>query len=184
MVKPFPLQTSIYLLEIGFVKIDQDTYLSPRTGDEFKFTIVRIPDVVQIVPLTTDGKLVMIHQFRPGNRKIGVEVPGGLIDSTDANPQDAARRELQEETGYGGGKLTELATLNPMPAIMSNQATIFLIKNVEYRKPPELDKGEDIEVILVEPSDIGKMIQDGSIHSTTTVTALMLAWWLNHLPAT
>ncbi len=184
MVKPWPLLSSKTLLDRGIIKVDQDTVLSPRTGDEMKFTIVRIPDVVQIVPLTAEGKLVMIHQYRHGSRRIGIEVPGGLIDSSDESPQDAARRELLEETGYGRGELVELASLIPQPAIMSTRATIFLIKNVEYRRLPELDRGEDIEVILVDPSEIGKMILDGRIHSTTTVAALMLAWCSNHLPAT
>ena len=175
MVKPWPLLSSKTLLDLGIIKVDQDTVLSPRTGDEMIFTIIRIPDVVQIVPLTPEGKLVMIQQYRHGSRTIGMEVPGGLIDSSDASPQDAARRELLEETGYGGGELTELCDLKPQPAIMSTLATIFLIKDVEYRRLPELDRGEDIEVILVDPSEIGRMIQEGRIHSTTTVAALMLA---------
>ncbi len=182
MVKHWPLLSTRNLLDLGLLKIDQDTALSPRTGDEFKFTIIRMPDIVQVIPLTTDGKLVMIHQYRHGSRAVGLEVPGGLIDPEDASPHDAAIRELEEETGYGSGVVVQLAELRPQPALMSNRVSFFLIKNVEYRRIPDLDRAEDIEMVLVNPSEIGPMIQDGRIHNATTVTALMLAWWSKHLP--
>ena len=94
---------------------------------------------------------------------------------------DAARRELEEETGYGGGEMIALGDLYPQPALLSNRAIFFVAKNVENQRQQELDEGEDIEVVLVNPSEIGPMIQEGRIHNAMTVTALMLAWWSNHL---
>ncbi len=77
MVKPWPLLSSKTLLDLGLVKVDQDTVVSPRTGDEMNFTVIRFPDVVQVVALTPEGKLVMIHQYRHGSRRVGMKSPLG-----------------------------------------------------------------------------------------------------------
>lgn len=182
MAESWPLISSSTVLDVGFFKVGKDTSVSPRTGEEMDFYIIHTPDWVQVVPLTRDGRLVMIRQYRHGSRSSGLEIPGGLIDAGDASPRDAALRELEEETGYGGGNIVDLGDLHPQPALLSNRAWYFVAKDVEYRTPPQLDRGEDIEVVLTDPADIGPMIRDGRVHNAVTVTALMLAWWNGQLP--
>lgn len=70
---------------------------SPDRGDPFYR--IRQPDSVVVLPMTADGEFVLVRQFRPALEKWCVEFPAGGIDPGET-PEDAARRELLEETGH------------------------------------------------------------------------------------
>lgn len=68
--------------------------------DYFQLTL---PDFTVIYAMTVDGKVVVIHQYKHGARQVSLTLPGGLAE-TGENSLIAAKRELCEETGYGGGE--------------------------------------------------------------------------------
>ena len=76
-----------------------DTAVSPRTGMEHDFYIIESRDWVNVIPITPDQRVVMIRQYRHGSREVTLEIPGGLTDAGDTS-EEAASRELMEETGY------------------------------------------------------------------------------------
>jgi 8-oxo-dGTP pyrophosphatase MutT (NUDIX family) len=65
------------------------------------------------MPVTGEGRLVMVRQYLHGNRRVGLECPGGLYEAGDVDHTTAALRECLEETGYGGGALRPLDSISP-----------------------------------------------------------------------
>jgi len=96
-----------------------DRARSPRTGKDHDFFVLESPPWVNIIPVTSDDNVVMIAQYRHGIRSVTLEIPGGLVEDGDTL-EGAARRELQEETGYDGNDLISLGSVHPNPAIQNN----------------------------------------------------------------
>src|SRR4030042_6958442 len=78
-----------------------DRASSARTGHAYDFYILESPDWVNVIPITPHDEVVLIRQYRHGIREVTLEIPGGIMEGKDS-PEDAARRELIEETGYEG----------------------------------------------------------------------------------
>ncbi len=83
----------------GIFSFRTDRALSPRTGLEYDFFILESSPWVNIIPLTPENEVVLVRQYRHGIRDLSLEIPGGLVEEQDT-PEETARRELREETGY------------------------------------------------------------------------------------
>jgi 8-oxo-dGTP pyrophosphatase MutT (NUDIX family) len=177
MIRRWPLLKSETVFNPALFRVSRDRTRSPRTGGEQDFHVIHMADWLLVVPITTDGKLVMVRQYRHGSREIGLEIPGGLLDDSDARPVQGAARELMEETGYcsSAENLSLLGKLWPQPALLSNQLWIYLAQNVRPVAMPNPDEGEDIEIVLLEPHEMTTLIANGGISNAMTVSALMLA---------
>lgn len=112
--------------------------------------MLRSNDWVLALPVTADGRLVLVRQHRFGTRALSVEPPGGVIEAGE-DPCVAAARETVEETGYLGGRATLLGTVAPNPAIQSNRAHFVLLEGVHLGAAPAGDEHEELEVLLVAP---------------------------------
>jgi 8-oxo-dGTP pyrophosphatase MutT (NUDIX family) len=181
MTRPWPLVASEPLFDAGLFRVTKDRACSPRTGGERNFYLLHMVDWLMAVPLTVDGKLVMVRQYRHGSRAASLEVPGGLHDGAGERPEQGAARELAEETGYCGGELSLLGELWPQPALMSNRVQIYLAKGVRKMAEARPDAGEDIEVVLLERREVPERIAGGEINNAMTVAALALANFGGHL---
>ncbi len=89
------------------------------------FYVLEAPDWVNIIPLTDDEQVVMVRQFRHGTESFTLEIPGGMVDADDADPKAAARREMEEESGYDSDDIIELGKVHPNPAIQGNYCHTF-----------------------------------------------------------
>jgi 8-oxo-dGTP pyrophosphatase MutT (NUDIX family) len=119
-----------------------------RTG---VFSIIEAADWAIVVPVleTPSGKeFVMVWQWRHGFRDLSLEFPGGVLEPGE-NPEEAAYRELLEETGYRAGKIRKLGEFSPNPAIMSNKAHFFLAEDLVNTGRQGLDADEFVEIDLV-----------------------------------
>src|SRR5665811_2611058 len=90
------------------------------------------------------------------------------------SPEEAARAELRQETGYGGGEWAELGRLAPLPAVFTNHVHVFLARGVRLLGDPEPDPGEDIVTDLVDAEDARRMVERGEITHAPVVAALFL----------
>ena len=131
---------------------------------------------VNIVPITSDDEVVLIHQYRHGVDEITLEIPGGMVDPHDPSPLHAARREMREETGYDSDDIVELGSIHPNPAIQNNRCHTFLARNVEKRFETQFDTTEETEVILVPAVELPTLVQQGKITHALVVTAF---YWLH-----
>ena len=100
MVPAWPLIESKILCSFPIYSLRQDTRQSPRTGKTHNFLVLDSTDWVNIVPVTPQGNVVMVQQFRHGTASTVLEIPGGMMELEGETPEQAASRELVEETGY------------------------------------------------------------------------------------
>jgi ADP-ribose pyrophosphatase len=109
--------------------------------------------IVMIVPVTRDGKLLLIEQFRPPVGKTVIELPAGLAGDAegmeDEDLAEAAKRELLEETGYAAATMKRVAEGPPSAGMVSEIITIFLAGGLKKVGAGEGDGHEDITTHLV-----------------------------------
>ncbi len=135
---------------------------SPYNSREHTFCVIDSPDWVNLVPVTEQGEIVMIRQYRHGSQQVTLEIPGGMIDAGE-EPADAAMRECQEETGYIVDQVSPLGVLNPNPALFGNSLHTFFGHVVAIDDKVHVSETEKTEVELVPVSDIRRLLLDGTI---------------------
>ena len=153
--------------------VRNDVCISPRTGLPHDFVILESADWVSVVPVTTDGRLVMVRQYRHGTEEVTLEIPGGLLDP-GLTALQGAQHELRQETGYGGGRWTQLGSVAPVPAVFNNYLHVFLAEDVVLQGEMQLDPGEDIKMELVTFEQVKHMITEGEINHSQVVSSLYL----------
>lgn len=133
------------------------------TGREIKdYWISEYPPWVNVVAVTTDDQLVLVRQYRPGLGAVHFELPAGVAEPGE-DVEAAARRELLEETGYGGGRWSLLTRLSANPALQDNLTTTFLAEAVTRAGAPAPDATEDLRVHLVPVEDALAILDDGDM---------------------
>jgi 8-oxo-dGTP pyrophosphatase MutT (NUDIX family) len=172
MITPWTKLSSKSLGDFRIFKIRDDLKQSPRTGKAHDFMILECPDWVNVIAVTPDQQLVMVEQYRHGTNTVELEIPGGVIDPTDATPLAAGLRELREETGYEGENARILGHVYSNPAIMNNTCHTVIVENCRLRHGLELDGGEDIHTRLVPIDQIPALIANNKIGHSLVVVAL------------
>ena len=104
--------------------------------------------VVPVLESRQGREFVMVKQWRPGEGQLSLEFPGGVIEQGESSEQ-AALRELREETAYIAGKITKLGEFNPNPAIMSNHVHLFLAEELRETGAQDLDEDEYVTTEIV-----------------------------------
>jgi 8-oxo-dGTP pyrophosphatase MutT (NUDIX family) len=155
--------------------VRKDVTVNPRTGQSHEMFVLEQPNWVNVIPLTPDHQVVMVEQWRHGTRSIHLETPGGLMDDGET-PEQCARRELLEETGYEADKLVTLGTVHPNPSFQTNLQHYVLAENCRKIAEPKLDHAEDIVVKLVPLMDVPRMIGAGEITHGIVIGGF---YWLN-----
>ncbi len=171
MVEDWEKLNSEELANYRIFKMRRDVRRSPRTGAEHSFFVLESPNWVNVIPLTPEGKVVMIHQFRHGTARVTLEIPGGMIDADDGDPANSVRRELLEETGYAATDVIHIGTVDPNPAFLDNHCYTYLARGARWQQPPELDGAEDIAVEEVPLADVPGLIANGRISHALVVAA-------------
>ena len=146
--------------------------LRTATGHEFTYTLVDHPGAVWVVPVTTEGQVVLVRQYRYAVDDWCTEVPAGGL-GPDGKPEDIARRELLEEVGGTAAALRYVGQFYTSNGISNEVAYVYLATGVElgeaHREPTEL-----MEVRLVPVEEALRMAREGEI--TDGPSALALLW--------
>jgi len=154
-------------------RLRQDTVALPNNQIVDDYFVSLRPDIATVLPITADGHIVFVRQYRHGVGEILLELPAGTFDSGEA-PLSVAKRELTEETGYVAEKWESVATFYNNPVKQNNRIHLFKAHNVQRMHAQNLDATEDIEVILKPIADIPALIAAGEICVAGTITALLL----------
>ncbi|MFH1935049.1 MAG: NUDIX hydrolase [Pseudomonadota bacterium] len=168
--KPWKLTSSKRDKSYRVFSLRTDHARSPRTGQEHDFFILECPPWVNVIPLTPENKVVMVRQYRHGTRSVTLEIPGGLVENNDTS-EEAAVRELREETGYQTSEMIPLGSVHPNPAIQNNRCYTFLARDVFLAGEQQQDDKEDIEVMLRHISEIPRLIREGEITHSLVLAA-------------
>ena len=142
----------------------------PVSSAEHRFTVLEGADWTNVVALTEDEEVVLIRQFRHGTDDVTLEIPGGAVDNGETH-EEAARRELLEETGYQARTWTRIGAVRPNPALQSNLCSTWLAEGARQLAKPTLDEGEAIEVKTVPLRDVKSLIERGEIDHALVVAA-------------
>jgi len=161
------------LAETRVLDLRMIRYRHPRRQTEREFVSIHASDWVNVVPLTTDGRLVLVRQFRYGINDFSLEVPGGVIEDGE-DPVVAGWRELAEETGYAGGAARLLGSVHPNPAIQDTRCHAVLADGVMRAGALAWDEDEEMEVVTAPVDDVLAWARGGQITHSLSLTALML----------
>lgn len=134
--------------------------------------VVEHPGAVGILPVTPEGKIVMVEQYRYAIGRTLLEIPAGTREPGEPL-EETARRELLEETGYRAEAVEELARFFTSPGWANEEIVLFKAIALDGRGPMP-DPDEILRVIEVDPADVPGLMRDGTIADGKTITAVSL----------
>ena len=142
----------------NILKIYEDTVLA--NGHEAHWDYIHHDGAAAVLPVTSEGKILMVRQYRNALNRYTLEIPAGKLDAPDEPKIECAYRELEEETGFRTEKLEYLMSINTTVAFCDEAIDIFVAHNL-------------IEVEAWELKDLEEMIYTGKITDGKTIAALM-----------
>ena len=135
--------------------------------------IVRHPGAVCVVPLTSEGEVVMVRQFRYPFSEVLLEVPAGKLEPGE-DPLEAVKRELEEESGAVAGKIEHIGEIYTTVAIFDEKIQLYLATDLTFK-----DAHPDSDVFLVSEkiplSKLVGMVMNGEIKDSKTQIAILKA---------
>ena len=162
------------LFETPYFVLRSDRLRLPSGATKDPYYVIERPNATIIFPLTKEGEVVLVRQYRPPLKRMELGLPAGLVEEGE-KPETAARRELLEETGYSEGEWEVLGSLASSPSLKNNWAYLFLARGVEATAPPDPDEYELVETLKVPVEDLHSLVRWGEIVSSSGVAAIMLA---------
>jgi ADP-ribose pyrophosphatase len=148
-----------------------DRYRLP-SGKEGDYYYMQTPGAVCLVPVLDDGRVVMVKQWRYLFDRESVEFPAGGVKENQSF-DEAARAELAEETGYSGN-FHLVGSFVPTNGQVVETMKVFIINNLKEAESRP-DETEDLEIIIKNPEEIDKMIEENEIWCGETIAAWTLA---------
>ena len=156
------------------VHLYKDTVELPN-GKHATREVVRHVGAVAVVPLTDDGKVIVERQFRYPLDCVITEIPAGKLDSKSEDRLSAAKRELQEETGYTAEEWIDLGDYYPAAAYTDERISLYLAKGLKLGER-NLDEDEFLNVVAVDLEELVADVLNGTITDGKTQAALLKAY--------
>lgn len=169
MEKNWKLVNTEIVYKDPVLRVEHREFHYTKSDSVGRFTVVSMKNWAVIVPVTKEGKFVLVRQFRVGTGEVAYEFPGGALE-TGEEAMTGAGRELAEETGYSG-RLTLLCKMRPNPAFMDNFCYVYLAEECEQTSGLELDPFEDLEPEEFSLAELESMILDGRVPHSISVAA-------------
>ncbi len=163
---------SHYLFQSHWYNVRQDALISPD-GQAITYTIVEHPGFVVIVPLLPDGRVVMERIYRYPLQRVNLECPSGGLEGEA--PEIAARRELEEETGYRANRLIELGKYAASSGLSDEEFSVFLATEVSADGVLRREITEEIEIELIPLTELRALALRGEITDAPSALAILLA---------
>jgi len=167
--------SSNYLFNDRWFKVRKDVCETPGGKIVDPYYVYEFPTWVGAVPVTWDGKIVMVRQYRHALGETIIEIPGGCVDDTDKDFQEAIARELLEETGYSFSTFDYLGRISPNPSTNTNLLHMFLARGGKKIAEQALDENEEIEVILLTIDELKQLLRENKIVQSMHVSCIMYA---------
>jgi ADP-ribose pyrophosphatase len=155
----------------GFDIVHEDVTLPDGTETDFDF--LREGDSVVILPLTTDGEVVVIEEWRQAVKRVNRALPAGSVEQSDDSPRAAVDRELREETGYEADSVRHLYTAEPANGYADSVFHYFLAEGCTPTGRQDLDFNESIRVETTAFDDLLASVQRGELRDGRSAVGIM-----------
>ncbi|WP_128545027.1 NUDIX hydrolase [Larkinella soli] len=170
--QPWQVLNSEYLHRKPWFTVRMEKVRLPGGGAIDEYHIFEYPDWLNVVAVTDDGQLVLIRQYRHAVGGVHYELCAGVIDPGE-EPLEAAKRELLEETGFGGGEWSELMTLSANPGTHTNRTFSYLATGVRPQQAQDLESTEEITVHIVSPERALEIVEQGEMFQALHLAPLL-----------
>ena len=154
------------------IHLFRDEILLPN-GNKGVREVIRHPGAVCVIPVTDDGDVIFVNQFRYAFNKVTLEVPAGKLEKGE-DPLEAAMRELSEETGLSAKNVVYLGELYTTPALIDEVIHKYLATDLVEGKQ-HLDEDEFINTLKMPLSEAVQKVMNGEIKDAKTQTILLKA---------
>ena len=178
-ISKWKITESEYVVNDRWIKVRADRCELDNGVIIEPYYVLQYPTWVNTFALTPDEEVVLVRQYRHGIGRIVLELPSGTVEQSDDSIEKAARRELMEETGYGGGTFMETGCLSPNTANHLNMVHCFLAKDVELITNPQEDDYEQIETVVKPLPEVIEMVRTNKFHQELHTSAVF--WALDKL---
>lgn len=180
LIKPWTVQQSTVVYTKKWMRIMEEVCQLPDGQIINPYFIIEVPDFCNVIMVTTQDEIVMVEQYRHAAGIVSLELPGGMIEPGE-DPMLAAKREMEEETGYQSNHFELLYSIYPNPPLENNQAHFYLATQVTLTGNTSFDQYEDIKLVLVSKNDfINKLLQNAFTHGAQVgamfAAAIKLGW--------
>ena len=147
-------------------------------GVEGEWELIQHPGGALVVPITNEGQLVLVRQYRFALAGRLLEFPAGTVEVGE-NPEETVKRELEEEAGYRGHTWQTIGQFPLAPGYSDEIIYAYLAKDLEkLPNPPAQDEDEDIEVVLMEFAEFEEAIAKGEMVDAKSIASY---FWMRHL---
>ena len=153
----------------------QDEMVLPDGSTELWDIIEHRLGAAAIVPVTEDGRIILVRQTRPAIGKDTWEIPAGTRDAVDEPHKECAKRELTEETGYVSERIDHLISLNTTVAFSNEFVEVYIALDCKPTGQQHLDPAEDIRVAVYDMDSLKDMILSGEITDGKTISGILAA---------
>ena len=168
--------SSEYLIRHPYFTARKDKCETPEGKIIKEYFVVELPTTACAVPVTDDGNVLMVKQFRHPLGEVLLELPGGFIDKNEL-PEVAMARELMEETGYCFSSVEQVGKIAANPGVLDNFTCLFLARGGKKAGEQNLDHNEDIEVVTISLDELKKLFLENkivqSLHANCIFYALL-----------
>ncbi|MBR4995686.1 MAG: NUDIX hydrolase [Alistipes sp.] len=160
--RPFKVLHSEYLSQRPWFTVRRERVQLQTGAIVPEWYVFEFPDWVNVIAITTAGEFVMISQYRHALGQTNYELVAGCCEEGET-PEESARRELLEETGYGGGEWQQFMVTSPNPTNHNNLTYTFLATGVEPVAKQHTEEGEDIEVHIMSRDEVLELLDNDDI---------------------
>jgi ADP-ribose pyrophosphatase len=175
MMKPWQVLSSTELLDrLPWLRVSAEHVRLPNGHEITEFYRIDMPEWAQTFALTEDGRVAMIEQYKQGPAVVSLELPAGYVEAGEP-PEQAARRELREETGLVADDWCYLGRYFMDGNRGCGASHIFLVRGARQVGTPELDTSEMIAQRRLTLAEVRAAWRSGRIHNLGTIAAVGLA---------
>ena len=132
------------------------------------------PGAAAVLPVTADGEVLLVRQYRYPIGEVTLEIPAGKLDAPDEDPLECAKRELSEETGYTAESYAKLTTLATTVGFSNEKIHIYLAKELQAGRQ-HTDDDEFIHVVKMTLHEAVKLVYNGTISDGKSIIAILMA---------
>ena len=173
-MRPWQVLDSKLLVSERWLQLREDRVRLGNGHEIERFHVIHGPDWAGILCVTEESEVVLVRQYRHGIGRASLELPAGVIEPQES-PEEAARRELAEETGYESDDWVRIQTVSTEPARHTTQAHFFCARGARRTREPAPEESEVLEIVKVPLTDLTGLVMNGSIFHGVHVGAILAA---------